>query len=199
MEGHDNYFSSSDTESEADNYEDDDHVDKICRLLPITKKSRRYRLKEESSRKRGVSPPTAIHHSPSVRSKIRNDETPKSSSRLLSGSTPNAQKSHAIRSKTNDDTKVMTALEDISNVLKNLVQRVENTEKGLKAVENKIVTSPSSSSDSGCSKRKFEVPLVVRVRMQKCMCIGHTLSLTTSKVASPSPAAMVRIWWTDHT
>ena len=58
---------------------------------------------------------------------------------------------------------VMNALKDVTNVLKSLVKRVENAETELKEVKDRLVTSPSSSSDSGYSRRKFEVPLVVRV------------------------------------
>lgn len=55
---------------------------------------------------------------------------------------------------------ILSALQDISSTLSNLVNRVENTEKDIKIVKKKLgSSSPSSSSDSS----KTFIPNVIRV------------------------------------
>ena len=59
---------------------------------------------------------------------------------------------------------LLATLQDVTKTLNKLVDCVEGTEKDLKYVKRKLLSSSSSSSDSSVSKRsKIDVPRFIHV------------------------------------
>lgn len=70
---------------------------------------------------------------------------------------------------TQSDNDVASALREVSNILGQLVKRVEGTEKEIKSIQRNLHTS--TSSDSSVGRKKQSVPLVIRVSENFYSCI----------------------------
>ena len=73
-------------------------------------------------------------------------------------------------------TDVLGQLATTNALLKNVVKRLEEQEKKISAMEDKVCQSNSSSSGTPRGNRRREVPLEVRVSFLKIINIHHSIN-----------------------